>query len=99
VTATPGTQTITFTTVPPVSAAYNGSFTVTATGGASGNPVTFTAAECAALRYGDQQRDLYDDERNRKLLGDCRPAGNTYWLPATEVTSLVTALLANQTSR
>ena len=24
-------------------------------------------------------------------------AGNTYWLPATEVTSLVTALLANQT--
>ena len=37
-------QTITFTTNPPPSAAYKSSFTVAATGGASGNAVTFTSA-------------------------------------------------------
>jgi hypothetical protein len=37
-------QTITFTTNPPASAAYNSPFTVAATGGASGNSVTFTSS-------------------------------------------------------
>ena len=36
-------QTITFTTPPPASAVYNSSFTVAATGGASGNPVVFSS--------------------------------------------------------
>ena len=36
-------QTITFTMNAPAAAAYNGSFTVVATGGASGQPVTFTS--------------------------------------------------------
>jgi hypothetical protein len=40
----PASQAITFTTPPPASAAYNTSFTVAATGGASGNAVTFTSA-------------------------------------------------------
>jgi hypothetical protein len=43
-TATPLAQTIKFTTSPPSTASYPGSFTVAATGGASGNPVTFTSA-------------------------------------------------------
>jgi hypothetical protein len=37
-------QTITFTTAPPASAAFGASFPVAATGGASGNPVTFASA-------------------------------------------------------
>ena len=37
-------QTIVVTTVAPAAAVYNTSFTVAATGGASGNPVTFGAA-------------------------------------------------------
>jgi hypothetical protein len=44
VTATVAAQTITFTTNPPASAANNSSFTVAATGGASGNAVTFTSS-------------------------------------------------------
>jgi hypothetical protein len=44
VAATLATQTITFTTNPPASAAYKSSFTVAATGGASGNPVTLTSS-------------------------------------------------------
>ena len=98
VTATPGTQTITFTTVPPVSAAYNGSFTVTATGGASGNPVTFTAGGVCSITGMATNSATYtmtSGTGNCSVIAD--QAGNTYWLPATEVTSLVTALLANQT--
>jgi sugar lactone lactonase YvrE len=37
-------QVITFTTSPPATAASSSTFTVVATGGASGNPVTFTSA-------------------------------------------------------
>ncbi|WP_263351921.1 choice-of-anchor D domain-containing protein [Acidicapsa acidisoli] len=44
ITLAPAGQTITFTTNPPASAAYNGTFTVAATGGGSGNAVTFTSS-------------------------------------------------------
>jgi len=37
-----GTQSITFTSTPPKPALVGGTYTVTATGGASGNPVTFS---------------------------------------------------------
>jgi hypothetical protein len=43
-TATQLSQTITFTTNPPSSAAYNTSFSVAATGGASGDAVIFTSS-------------------------------------------------------
>lgn len=39
-----GSQTITFTTNAPASAAYGSQFTVAATGGPSGNPVVFTSS-------------------------------------------------------
>ena len=38
----PGTQSITFTSTPPNSGVVGGTYTVTASGGASGNPVTFS---------------------------------------------------------
>ncbi len=43
VTATRAKQTIAFTTNAPATAIYNSNFTVATTGGASGNPVTFTS--------------------------------------------------------
>jgi hypothetical protein len=44
VNANPASQTITFAQSAPASAPYNDSFTVAATGGGSGNPVTFTSS-------------------------------------------------------
>jgi Carboxypeptidase regulatory-like domain len=44
VAAKKGSQTITVTTHAPASAVYNDNFSVAATGGASGNPVTFSSA-------------------------------------------------------
>jgi hypothetical protein len=43
-TVTSYTQAITFTSTPPSPALYGGTYTVTATGGSSGSPVTFAAA-------------------------------------------------------
>ena len=40
----PASQSITFTTNPPATAAYKGTFVVAATGGSSGNPVIFTSS-------------------------------------------------------
>jgi hypothetical protein len=40
----PANQSITFTTPPPASAAYKSTFTVSATGGASGNPILYKSA-------------------------------------------------------
>ena len=45
------------------------SFTVAATGGGSGNPVTFSSAR----RLLEHRRDVHDDERHRHLLGQVRP--------------------------
>ena len=42
-----GTQSITFTSTPPKSAVVGGTYTPTATGGASGNPVTFSVDSSA----------------------------------------------------
>ena len=43
-TITPASQTVTFTSTPPNPARAGSTYTVTAMGGASGNPVTFTAS-------------------------------------------------------
>ena len=45
-------QAITFTTNAPPTAAYNSSFTVAATGGASGNPVIFTSSGACSVTAG-----------------------------------------------
>jgi len=93
VTATLAVQTIAFTTSPPASAAYKSSFTVAATGGASGNPVTFTSSgSCsnAGATY-----------TMTKSTGTCsviaNQAGNSSYLAAPALTQTVTATLATQT--
>jgi hypothetical protein len=93
VTATLAVQTIAFTTSPPASAAYKSSFTVAATGGDSGNPVTFTSSgSCsnAGATY-----------TMTKSTGTCsviaNQAGNSSYLAAPALTQTVTATLATQT--
>ena len=93
VTATLAAQTITFTTNAPSSAVYNSSFTVAATGGASGNAVTFTSSGVCSL-----------SGKTYKMTsgtGTCtviaNQAGNSSYAAATQVTQPVTATQAAQT--
>ncbi len=80
-------QTITFTTNPPASAAYNTSFSVAANGGASGNAVTFTSSGACT-----------DSGATYKMTagtGTCsviaNQAGNSNYAAATPVTKTVAA--------
>ena len=92
------TQAITFTTSPPSSATYNTSFTVAATGGASGNPVTFTAAGVCSITGGGTGTATY---LMTSGTGTCsviaNQAGSTNYAAAPTLTSGVLALLADQT--
>jgi hypothetical protein len=80
-------QTITFTTNPPPSAAFNSSFTVTATGGASGNPVTFTSSGVCTVSGATYTMT--------SGTGTCtviaNQAGNSNYAAAAQVTKTVTA--------
>ena len=64
-------QAITFTTNAPASAAYSSQFTVAATGGASGNPVTLSSSGACSNVLGT----YHHDQRHGHLLGDCQPGG------------------------
>ncbi len=74
-------QTITFTTPPPPSAAYNSSFTVAATGGASGNPVVFTSA--GACSNSGATYTMNAGSGTCSVIAD--QAGNANYSAATEV--------------
>ena len=86
-------QTITFTTNAPASAIYNSSFTVAATGGASGNPVIFTSSGACS--------NVAATYTMTSATGTCsviaNQAGNTVYPVAPTVTQTVTANPASQT--
>ena len=86
-------QTITFTINPPATAAYNSHFTVAATGGASGNALTFTSAGACT--------NLGATYTMTSGVGSCsviaNQAGNTTYAAAAQVTKTVSATLAPQT--
>jgi len=92
VTATPATQSITFTTNAPASAVYNSNFTVAATGGASGNAVTFTS--------GGSCGNVGATYTMTSGTGTCtviaNQAGNSNYAAAPQVTQSVTATKATQ---
>ena len=69
VTASKAAQTITVTTHAPGSAVYNTGFSVAATGGGSGNAVTFSSSGGCS----NTGADLHDDQRHHGLLGQVRP--------------------------
>jgi phosphotransferase system HPr-like phosphotransfer protein len=86
-TATLAAQAITFTTNPPASAAYNSSFTVAATGGASGNAVTFTSS--GACSNSGATYTMTNSTGTCSVIAS--QAGNTNYTAATPVTQSVTA--------
>jgi phosphotransferase system HPr-like phosphotransfer protein len=93
VSATLATQTITFTTNPPASAAYNSSFTVAATGGGSGNAVTFTNS--GVCSHSGAIYTMTSGTGTCSVIAN--QAGNTNYAAAAQVTKTVTATLVAQT--
>ena len=85
--ATLAAQAITFTTNAPASAAYNSSFKVAATGGASGNVVTFTSSGSCSNSGATYTMTSY--------TGTCsviaNQAGNTNYAAAPQATQSVNA--------
>ncbi|MGD0482622.1 MAG: choice-of-anchor D domain-containing protein [Terracidiphilus sp.] len=86
-------QTITFTANPPASAAYNTSFTVGATGGASGNPVTFKSSGACS----NSGATYTMTSGTGTCLVIANQAGNSNYAAAPQVTKTLTATLAAQT--
>jgi phosphotransferase system HPr-like phosphotransfer protein len=93
VSATLATQTITFTTNPPASAAYKSSFTVAATGGGSGNAVTFTNS--GVCSHSGAIYTMTSGTGTCSVIAN--QAGNTNYAAAAQVTKTVTATLVAQT--
>ncbi len=93
VTATLAPQTIMFTTNPPASAAYKSSFPVAATGGGSGNAVTFTSS--GACSNSGSTYTMNSSTGTCSVIAN--QAGNSNYTAATQVTKTVSATLASQT--
>jgi hypothetical protein len=86
-------QTITFTTNAPASAAYNSNFTVAATGGASGNPVTFTSA--GSCSNSGATYTMTSGTGTCSVIAN--QAGNTNYAAATAVMQTVNGTPLSQT--
>ncbi|MGA9526738.1 MAG: Ig-like domain-containing protein [Terriglobales bacterium] len=84
-------QTITFTTSAPSSAEYGSIFTVAATGGGSGNSVTFTSA--GACTNSGATYTMTAGSGNCSVIAD--QAGNTNYSAAPEVTQTTAATNSN----
>jgi phosphotransferase system HPr-like phosphotransfer protein len=93
VTATLPAQTITFTTTPPASAVYKSTFTVAATGGASGNAVKFTSS--GACSNSGATYTMTSGTGTCSVIAN--QAGNSNYAAAAQVTLTVAATLATQT--
>jgi len=98
VSATLAPQTITYTKSPPMSAPYNSSFSVVATGGASGNAVTFKSSGSCSITATSLDSATYTMSSG---TGSCsviaNQAGNSNYAAAPQSTTYVTATLAPQT--
>jgi S-layer family protein len=75
-------QIITFTSTPPASATVGGTYTPTATGGGSGNPVTFTTDD--ALICSINGSNLVTFVANGTCVINANQAGDTSFLAATQ---------------
>ncbi len=86
------TQTITFTTNAPSSAAYNSNFAVAATGGASGNPVVFTSS--GACSNSGASYTMTSGTGTCSVIAN--QAGNSQYAAAPTVTETVSATQLSQ---
>jgi large repetitive protein len=75
-------QIITFTSTPPVNATVSGTYTPTATGGGSGNPVTFTTDD--PLICSINGSNLVTFVANGTCVINANQAGDTSYLAATQ---------------
>jgi hypothetical protein len=91
--ASPASQTITFTANAPASAIYNTSFTVAATGGASGNPVVFTSA--GSCSNSGATYTITSGTSTCSVIAN--QAGDSNYSAATPVTQTTNATPASQT--
>ncbi len=93
----PQRQTITVTTAPPSSAAYNSSFGVAATA-SSGLTVAFTASGvCSVVDNGDGTANYTMTSGTGTCTVIMNQAGNSSWYAATQVTRTVNASKATNT--
>jgi hypothetical protein len=86
------TQTITFTQAAPASAAYNSNFIVAATGGVSGNPVTF--ASSGACSNAGATYTMTSGTGTCSVIAN--QAGNSNYAAAPQVTEAVNATQVSQ---
>jgi hypothetical protein len=93
VSATQAPQTITFSTNPPATAAYNSTFKVAATGGASGNAVTFTSS--GSCSNSGATYTMTSGTGTCSVIAN--QAGNSNYAAAAQVTKTVSATLVAQT--
>jgi hypothetical protein len=89
-----GSQTIGFTSAPPVKATYGGAYTVTAAGGGSGNPVVFSSGTAAVCSVSGAVVSFVG-AGTCTVLAD--QAGNAEWLAAPEASQSFTVAQATQT--
>jgi hypothetical protein len=83
-------QTIAFTTPAPATAKSGDSFTVAATGGASGNPVTFSVGTGSVCTLSGATYTMTADTGTCSVIAN--QAGNSNYAAAPQVTETVTAV-------
>ena len=92
-------QTITFTNTPPSSPSVGSSYTVTANGGGSGNPVTFSvdASSSSGCTVNSTTGLVTLSAPAGTCVIDANQAGNATYAPAPQVSQTVSSSLINQT--
>ena len=92
-----GSQTITFTSTAPTPAVGGPTYTPTATGGASGNPVTFTIDGASTAGACSIAGGVVSFTGAGSCIIDANQAGNANYNAAPQVQQTVTVTKANQT--
>jgi YVTN family beta-propeller protein len=87
--STQAAQVITFTSAPPASPMVGGTYLVSATGGGSGNPVTFTIG-ASSRRVCSISGPTVTFNASGRCVIDANQAGNAGYLPAPQARQTVT---------
>jgi hypothetical protein len=95
ITVNPAAQTISFT--PPTSAAYGSKLTLSATGGASGNPVTFTLDASSTAGVATLSGSSLTVTGIGSIVIDANQASSADYAAATPVQATIAAVPAPQT--
>ena len=97
ITINPAGQTIAFTSTPPASPAYGGSYAVSATGGASGNPVSFSIDAGSTAGACSISGSTVSFTGTGTCIVDANQAGNANYTTASQQQQSFAIGAANQT--